>query len=70
MPDELNVMTGMTCFNTIDTYSIPIRRVARTTPVEVMHGKACVRRDLVKTLPVRYSFLHSVQVVENLISYK
>lgn len=45
--DEFYIVTGVASFYTVDAYRVPIRRVARLTTVEVVHGEGSVRRDFV-----------------------
>lgn len=47
MSDEFHIVTGVTSFYTVNAYRVPIRRVARLTTVEVVHGEGGVRRDFV-----------------------
>jgi hypothetical protein len=42
MSDELNFMTVMTCFDTIDTYGVSVSCVACATSIKVMHGETRV----------------------------
>lgn len=67
MPDELDIMARMTRFDTVHADSVPIGRIARMTPVEVVHRKRGVRADLIQTLSTRHGLLHFVLVVEYFI---
>lgn len=68
MSNEFHIVTSVTSFYTIDANSISISRVTRLTAVEVMHREGRVRRNLVKTLSVAYSFFNRILIIENFVT--
>lgn len=67
MTDKLHVVPGMTRFDTIDAYSVPVRCVAGATAVEIVHRERCVGRDLVKTLTTIHGLFNRVLVIKDLV---
>lgn len=51
MPYELDHVSIMTSFDTVDTDGIALGGVAGAAAVEIVHGEAGVRGDLVQALP-------------------
>lgn len=68
MSDELYVMSGMARLDTIHADRVAVRRVAGLAPVEVVHRKRRVTRNLVQTLSVRHRLLDGVLIVEDLVA--
>lgn len=68
MSNEFHIMTSVTSFYTIDANSISISSVTRLTAIEVMHWEGCVRRYLVKTLSISYSFFNRILIIENFVT--
>lgn len=68
MPDELDVMARVARLDAVDADRVPIGRVARVAPVEVVHREGRVRADLVQTLTTGDGLFHLVLVVEDLIA--
>ena len=70
VPDELDLVTRVTRFYAVDTDGVPVCRVTRPTPVEVVHRETCITGDLVQALATRHSLFHHVLITENLVVYK
>lgn len=68
MPDKLDVVSRVACLDTVHANSVPVGRVTRLTPVEVMHRKRRITGYLVQTLSVRHCLFHRVLVVEYLVA--
>lgn len=68
MSYKLYIVSGVTRLDTINADGVTICRVTRLTPVEVVHGERRVTGYLIETLSIRHSLLHSILIVENLIT--
>lgn len=64
---KLDIVARMACLDAIHANRIPIRCIARLTPIEVVHRKRRITADLVQTLATRDGLLHFVLILENLI---
>lgn len=70
MTNEFNIVPGMTGFNAIYADRISVGGVTRLTPVEIMHRKRGVRRDLIQTLSIADGFLDVILVIVDFIIWK
>lgn len=68
--DEFDVVSGMTCLNTVNAYSVTIGCITGATSVEIMHREGCVRRDLVEALTTIHGLLYRILVIKDLVPWK
>ncbi len=67
--NKLNVVPSVASVDAVEADGVPVRRVARTTTVKVVHRERSVRRNFVQTEPPRHCRVHRVQVVVHLVPW-